>query len=123
MPLRWRPFLAAMLAAGLVWWWGPEHTHVRTGLAITLFIGVLWLTEAIDITFTALLIPVLAILSGLMPAKAALAEFARLPVFEDHNLVNAGNRRQAMGDDDRSTAGEQAVDGALDALLGSRVQA
>lgn len=81
MPLRWRPFLAAVLAAGLVWWWGPEQTNVRTGLAITLFIGVLWLTEAIDITFTALLIPVLAILSGLMPAKAALAEFANPVIF------------------------------------------
>lgn len=78
---RWRPFTGALVAAVLVWQWGPEATAVRAGLAITLFIGVLWLTEAIDITFTALLIPVLAVSSGLMPAKAALSEFANPVIF------------------------------------------
>lgn len=79
--LRWRPFTGALVAALLVWQLGPEATAVRTGLAITLFIGLLWLTEAIDITFTALLIPVLAVASGLMPAKAALSEFANPVIF------------------------------------------
>jgi sodium-dependent dicarboxylate transporter 2/3/5 len=80
-PLRWRPFLVAVAAAALVWQLGPESVTVRTGLAVTLLVGLLWLTEAIDITFTALLIPVLAVASGLMPAKTALAEFANPVIF------------------------------------------
>lgn len=48
----------------------PYDSHANKGLALLLFIGVLWLTEAIHITITALLVPVLAVLLQL-PFEAA----------------------------------------------------
>lgn len=39
--------------------------NANKGLSLLFFIGVLWLTEAIHITITALLVPVLAVLIGM----------------------------------------------------------
>ena len=48
------------------------------GLAILVFIAILWFTEALHITVTAIIVPVLAAVSGIkgMDTKAALAGFA-----------------------------------------------
>lgn len=46
------------------------------GLALLFFVGILWLTEAVHVTITAVSIPVLAVILGLVPTKAALAGFA-----------------------------------------------
>lgn len=59
----------------------PVAPPVRAGLTITVLIGVLWLTEAIDLTFSALLIPVLAIAFQVLPAKQAFADFANPVIF------------------------------------------
>lgn len=48
----------------------PYDSNANKGLALLLFIGILWLTEAIHITITALLIPVLAVILQL-PFEAA----------------------------------------------------
>ncbi len=48
----------------------PYDNNANKGLALLLFIGILWLTEAIHITITALLIPVLAVVLQL-PFEAA----------------------------------------------------
>lgn len=73
---RWSLLLLATLAGAAVWWWLPADDDVRLGLMVLTIAAVLWLTEAIPITITALLIPVLATLTGLFELTAALAEFA-----------------------------------------------
>ncbi|MCD8547491.1 MAG: SLC13 family permease [Aeromonadaceae bacterium] len=54
----------------------PFTVEINSGLAILVTIGLLWLTEAIPLTITALLVPVLAVLLGVFPLKEALSEFA-----------------------------------------------
>src|SRR5699024_2915553 len=54
---------------------------IAKGLGLLFFIAVLWLSEAIDITITALLVPVLATLLGVLDLKTALASFADPIIF------------------------------------------
>ncbi len=49
---------------------------MRKGLFVLLLIGGLWLSEALHLTVTALLVPLLAVGFGLLDVKAALASFA-----------------------------------------------
>ena len=50
-------------------------------LALMWAIAVLWLTEALHVTVTAFLVPVLAVALGLMPVAAAVANFAHPIIF------------------------------------------
>ncbi|WKS82020.1 SLC13 family permease [Edwardsiella tarda] len=59
----------------------PFDEKANTGLALTIFVGVLWLTEAVHVTITALLIPLLAIGFGLLDASGALKSFANPTIF------------------------------------------
>ncbi|GJH42273.1 DASS family sodium-coupled anion symporter [Pasteurella canis] len=59
----------------------PFDAKANKGLALLVFIAVLWLTEALHVTVTALLVPLLAISLGLVTTKAALAEFANPTIF------------------------------------------
>lgn len=61
----------------------PFGTEVNKGLAILVFIGTLWLTEAIHVTATAILVPLLAIFAGVpeFDTKKALASFADPIIF------------------------------------------
>ncbi|EAL5674587.1 SLC13/DASS family transporter [Campylobacter coli] len=59
----------------------PFETKVNQGLAILAFIAVLWLSEALHVTITAILIPILAVIMGLMPTKSALHGFADPNIF------------------------------------------
>ena len=67
----------------------PFDENANRGLAILLFVGVLWLTEAVHITITALMVPILAIFSGIVDAdgkavmntKKALESFADPIIF------------------------------------------
>lgn len=54
---------------------------VAKGLALLFFVAVLWLSEAINIIITALLVPVLATLLGVLDLKTALASFADPIIF------------------------------------------
>lgn len=47
--------------------WLPVEPDVARGLAVLTFIGILWLTEALHVTVTALLVPVLAMFMGILP--------------------------------------------------------
>ncbi|MDR1661552.1 MAG: hypothetical protein LBR95_03890, partial [Azoarcus sp.] len=51
--------LADVVALLLLWKFLPYEPKTNAGLALFFFVGVLWLTEAIHITFTALAVPVL----------------------------------------------------------------
>lgn len=56
----------------------PFEVNANKGLALLFFIGTLWLTEALHITITALLAPILAVLIGIpeFDTKKALTSFS-----------------------------------------------
>jgi len=60
---------------------GLDPAKVRLGLGIFLCIGFLWISEALPLAATALLVPVLATLTGVMELKAAMAGFADPLIF------------------------------------------
>lgn len=77
----------AAIFATMIYYIFPYDEMARKGLALLFFIAVLWLTEAIDVSVTALLIPVLAVVLGFthknahgvlvaFDIKTALASFA-----------------------------------------------
>ena len=74
------PLLLAVLSAVLAMQ-APEDPAVQYGLALFVLIGVLWLTEALSLTFTALLVPLLGAAFGLVPLKQALQSFAHPIIF------------------------------------------
>lgn len=47
----------------------------RIVMAITIFIGAMWLTEALPLHVTALMVPILLVVAGIAPAKDALSPF------------------------------------------------
>lgn len=59
----------------------PFTPEANKGLALLIFIAVLWLTEALHVTVTALLIPILAVALGLVKSKEALVAFADPTIF------------------------------------------
>ena len=59
----------------------PFEPNANKGLALLAFVAVLWLTEALHVTITALLVPILAIGLGLVTSKEALATFADPTIF------------------------------------------
>ena len=60
---------------------GPDTSATQAGMALFALAGVLWLTEALPVTFTALLIPLLAVLFGLASVKGGLSGFANPTIF------------------------------------------
>ncbi|WP_037585640.1 SLC13 family permease [Stenoxybacter acetivorans] len=68
----------AALAAYILYLILPYDTNANKGLAILLFVAILWFTEAVHITITALLVPILAAVVGIpeMDTKKALTGFA-----------------------------------------------
>ena len=60
---------------------GLDPVKVRVGLGIFACIAFLWLTEALPLAVTALLVPVLAVAFGLMDVKSSLAGFADPLIF------------------------------------------
>ncbi|NLS11361.1 DASS family sodium-coupled anion symporter [Vibrio sp. SM6] len=59
----------------------PFEPQVVTGLSILTFVAILWLTEAIHVSITALLIPLLAISFGIFNTQAALNNFSNSIIF------------------------------------------
>src|SRR5690606_4393758 len=74
------PLLLAVIASVLAWQLG-DTPAVKAGLALFVLIGLLWLTEAVSLTFTALLVPLLAVALGLADVKTALVSFANPIIF------------------------------------------
>ncbi len=66
----------AILLAGVVFYLLPQDGDIKIGLAILTLVAILWMTETFHISITALLIPLLAIFSGLFDVKQALVNFA-----------------------------------------------
>ncbi|WP_044470416.1 DASS family sodium-coupled anion symporter [Mannheimia massilioguelmaensis] len=59
----------------------PFNPKENAGLSLLFFVGVLWLTEALHVTVTAILVPILAIGLGLVTTKNALVAFADPTIF------------------------------------------
>lgn len=73
----------AVLACWATYRFLPFDDSANKGLALLVLIAILWLTEAIHVTITALLIPVTAVLMGIpdMDTKQALSAFADPIIF------------------------------------------
>ncbi|MGI2260859.1 SLC13 family permease [Shewanella sp. GXUN23E] len=54
----------------------PFDPKVNVGLSLLVFAAILWLTEAIHISVTAILIPILAVVFGVFETKTAMSNFA-----------------------------------------------
>ncbi|WP_394131119.1 SLC13 family permease [Shewanella maritima] len=54
----------------------PFEPGINTGLSILVFAAILWLTEAIHISVTAILIPILAVFFGVFDTGTAMGNFA-----------------------------------------------
>ncbi|WP_297531867.1 DASS family sodium-coupled anion symporter [Thalassolituus sp.] len=61
--------------------WLPFEPAIVDGLSILIFIAVLWLTEALDVSIAALLVPILAVAFGVLDTTKALASFANPIIF------------------------------------------
>ncbi|ASI93237.1 SLC13 family permease [Vibrio mediterranei] len=59
----------------------PFEPSVVLGISILAFIAVLWLTEALHVTVTAILVPVIAVLFGVFDTQTALNNFANSIIF------------------------------------------
>ncbi len=59
----------------------PFEPDVVKGLSILTFVAILWLTEALHVSVTAVLIPLLAIGFGIFPTAKALSSFANPIIF------------------------------------------
>ncbi len=66
----------ALVSSLLVYVLMEQDHALRSGLAILTLIAILWMTETIDIAMTALLVPLLAVVSGIFDVKQALGHFA-----------------------------------------------
>lgn len=73
--------LIAMIMTIIVMMSVDASLAVRQGLGIFVAIAWLWITQVLPITTTALLIPILAMLSGLLPATQAFEQFANPVIF------------------------------------------
>jgi len=65
----------------LVWWAAPGPDLLRAGLAVFTLIGALWITQAIHLVVTALLVPLVAVVWGLLPVQQALVSFSNPIIF------------------------------------------
>ncbi|WP_300433400.1 DASS family sodium-coupled anion symporter [uncultured Thalassolituus sp.] len=72
-------FNALLFAAMQLWL--PFEPAVVDGLSILIFIAILWLTEALDVSITALLVPTLAVVFGVLDTGDALSKFADPIIF------------------------------------------
>jgi solute carrier family 13 (sodium-dependent dicarboxylate transporter), member 2/3/5 len=80
-PAPARLLLCLLLAAG-AWALAPaEPVALGRGLALFVLVGSLWVTQALPLPVTALAVPLLAVASGLLPARQALAPFAHPVIF------------------------------------------
>ena len=71
----------SLLVFFFILFFSPFDEGVRKGLAILSLAAILWITEAIPLSITALLIPVLGVLTGVVDVKTALSYFAHPLIF------------------------------------------
>ncbi len=75
-----RALICLALAAATLQF-GPQPDDLRTALALFVLIAGLWMTQALPLPVTALLVPLLAGAAGLLDLRGALASFAHPIIF------------------------------------------
>lgn len=73
--------LADILLFAILYFTLPMEPQVVLGICMLVFIAILWLTEALHVTVTAILVPVMAILFGVFNTQTALNNFANSIIF------------------------------------------
>lgn len=73
--------LGDMLLFALMLTFLPFEPKIVTGLSMLVFIAILWLTEALHVSITALLVPILAVALGVFNTTDALSSFANPIIF------------------------------------------
>lgn len=59
----------------------PFEPGINTGLSILVFTAILWVTEAIHISITAILVPILGVLFGVFETQVAMNNFANPVIY------------------------------------------
>ncbi|RTZ17727.1 DASS family sodium-coupled anion symporter [Vibrio aquaticus] len=73
--------LADVVLFAVMYFTLPFDPQVVLGLCMLTFIAILWLTEALHVTVTAILVPVMAVLFGVFDTQTALNNFANSIIF------------------------------------------
>jgi solute carrier family 13 (sodium-dependent dicarboxylate transporter), member 2/3/5 len=81
MPSRPLTLLGCLLLAAASYSLIPGDERVRTGLALFVLTGSLWISQALHLSLTALLVPLLAALTGALTLRDALGAFAQPVIF------------------------------------------
>jgi len=84
--------LLAAVAFVIIRFWLPLEDNIAAGLALVAAIAWLWLSEALHVSVTALLVPFLATLTGIFTLPKALSHFSFLGGF----ALAAGLRQQKL---------------------------
>ena len=74
--VKWPLFGVACALFGALWLWLPWPTAVSHGFALLVFVAFLWLTETLQVTLTALLVPICAVVLQILTLPQALSHFA-----------------------------------------------
>lgn len=74
-------FVANMVLSFIILEFSNLEPQIAKGLSLLCFIAILWLTEAVNVTITAIMVPFLAILLGIFPTKQALESFSNPVIY------------------------------------------
>ena len=81
MNRRLLTLLLALTVGSIIYWGLTLDPQLKVGLAILATITILWVTETFHITVTALLIPLLTVISGTFTVAESLVNFAHPIIF------------------------------------------
>ncbi|EGU31942.1 NadC family protein [Vibrio ichthyoenteri ATCC 700023] len=73
--------LADIVLFAVLYFTLPMEPNVVLGICMLVFIAILWLTEALHVTVTAILVPLMAVLFGVFNTQTALNNFANSIIF------------------------------------------
>lgn len=68
--------IADILLFSALFTWLPFTKEANLGICILAFVGILWVSEAVHTTITALIVPLLAVIFDLQDVTTALKPFA-----------------------------------------------
>ncbi|KOO03213.1 SLC13 family permease [Vibrio nereis] len=73
--------LADVILFAVLYFTLPFEPEVVLGLSMLAFVAILWLTEALHVTVTAIIVPIMAVLFGVFNTQTALNNFANSIIF------------------------------------------
>ncbi|WP_282175678.1 SLC13 family permease [Vibrio nereis] len=73
--------LADVILFAVLYFTLPFEPEIVLGLSMLAFVAILWLTEALHVTVTAIIVPIMAVLFGVFNTQTALNNFANSIIF------------------------------------------